>query len=338
MKRDIIGDIFLGGVLLSLLFVFSFPVLFAYNANIPRDISFAERIMSVCFVLGFVLTGVWACWKKKIWVALGLAMFAILPYIPKWFLPKVYMNMTLHGKNIGNSLLAAFLNRIYELTHAPFAGLIGMVSEKTAEQLAYRMLPSIIIGYILARIIAFYYKAYVDEKKQKHDFAHFRRVQEHQAPAMAAAAAEAPAPLGTVIVNENNEIAKETYSVKPQEAPTMQMNVEAPAPMPAIEGKAEETQVISLAAQAPTSKPAEPEVISLSAQAPTSKPVEQETAVIQLSAHAPTSETKETKTDAPSEETADDEDADMKIAEPNLDFPDIRGEAEKIDVFGDDEK
>ena len=35
MKRDIIGDIFLGGVLLSLLFLFSFPVYFSY-AGIDR--------------------------------------------------------------------------------------------------------------------------------------------------------------------------------------------------------------------------------------------------------------------------------------------------------------
>lgn len=329
MKRDIIVDIFLGGILLSLLFVFSFPVLFAYNANIPREISLAERLMSVCFVLAFFLTTVWACWKKKIWVALGLATYAFLAYIPKWFLPKVYRNITLDGRNVVNSLLASFLNRIYELTHAPFAGLTGMVSEKTADNMTYRLLPTVIFGYLFAQIVHFYYNAYVTEKKQKHDFAHFRRAQASRAPAFATAAPVAE-PLGTVIKDENNEIAKETYSVNKEEAPTVQMNVEAPAEptrviekpteVPAIEAASTDTQVISLAATAPTSKPVEEEtqVIALSAQAPTSKPAEEETQVIALSAQAPTSK--------PDEQEKD-----------NLDFPDIRGEAEKIDVFGDDE-
>ena len=69
MKRDIIGDIFLGGVLLSLLFLFSFPAYFCYTRNVPRDIFLFERIMSVCFLLGLVMSVIWACWKKKVWVA-----------------------------------------------------------------------------------------------------------------------------------------------------------------------------------------------------------------------------------------------------------------------------
>ena len=55
MKRDIIGDIFLGGVFLSLLFLFSFPAYFRYSLNGPRDIYLFERIMSVCFLLGLIM-------------------------------------------------------------------------------------------------------------------------------------------------------------------------------------------------------------------------------------------------------------------------------------------
>ena len=145
MKRDIIGDIFLGGVLLSLLFLFTFPAYFCFSQNVPRDISLTERLMSVFFVMAFILTLIWTCWKKKVWVMLGIAFFSVLPYIPKWFLPKVNMLIILNGRNIGDSLLAMLLNRIYELTHAPFTGLLGMVSEKSVEKLPYMMLPAVVI-------------------------------------------------------------------------------------------------------------------------------------------------------------------------------------------------
>lgn len=344
MKRDIIVDIFLGAVLLSILFVFSFPVFFAYNANVPRDISLFERMMSVCFLLAFILTGIWACWKKKIWVAVGLASYAILAYFPKWFLPKLNTNATLHGHSIINSLLTMLLNRIYEVTHAPFTGLIGIVSEKKAEQFAYKLLPMVIIGYILAQIIHFYYKAYVTEKKQKHDFAHFRRTQAQESPAYSGAAPVVAVPLGTVIKDENDEIAKETYSVKPEPAPTMEITrdasatqtIEAPV-VPVIERTAADTQVISLAATAPTSKQVEEEtkVISLAATAPTSKP-EETTQVIALAATAPTSSSAEPPVEEVSKES-EERSTEVPKEHEELDFPDVHGEAERIDVFGDSE-
>lgn len=338
MKRDIIVDVFLGALLLSILFVFSFPVFFAYDANITREISLIERLMSVCFVLAFVLTGIWTCWKKKIWVAAGLVAYSILPYIAKWFLPKVETSIAQNGRNIGKSLLSMFLHRIYEVTHAPFTGLIGMVSEKSAERMAYKLLPSIIIGYVLAQIIHFYYKAYMTEKKQKHDFAHFRRAQAHQTPAFAGAAPVVSEPLGTVIKDENDEIAKETYSVKPEQAPTTELRreepnsptIEATTVVPAIEATSSDTQVIALAATAPTSKSKEEtQVISLAATAPSSRPSEEKTQVISLSAVAPTSNVGEKKEDV--------EETEEKKENKELDFPDVHGEAEKIDVFGDSE-
>ena len=348
MKRDIIGDIFLGGVLLSLLFLFTFPAYFCFSQNVPRDISLTERLMSVFFVMAFILTLIWTCWKKKVWVMLGIAFFSVLPYIPKWFLPKVNMRIILNGRNIGDSLLAMLLNRIYELTHAPFTGLLGMVSEKSVEKLPYMMLPTVVISYILSQIVRFYYNAYVTEKKQMHDFDHFRKTNDIRKPLLADMNEQmesAPAPLGTVVLNEKAEVAAESFPTKNVEAEqTMQHNLASDAPAPAIPADtqgtaviplaahaptskpAEETQVIPLAAQAPTSKPAEvTKVIPLAAQAPTSKPAE-ETKVIPLAAQAPTSKPVEEK---PKEEGAPEN--------PELDFPDVHGEAEKIDVFGDND-
>lgn len=356
MKRDIIGDIFLGGVLLSLLFMFSFPVYFSFSQVTPRAISFPERMMSVCFSLALILTVIWTCWKKKVWVMLGLLMFSILPYLPKWFLPKIESRALLHGKNILDSFWSMFLNRIYELVHAPFTGLVGILPEKTVRGLPYRLLPLVLISYVLSQVVRFYHNAYVTEKKQMHDFSHFRKVHADQMPVFAAAAAapEAPSPLGTIIKNEKDEIAKETYSVKPSvDEPTVQV--------PAIETESasSDTQVIALAANAPTSQPAEEEtkVIALAASAPTSKVEEEkkeekkEDEVISLSAHAPTSAVElpakapssapispKGATEVPAEtETSKKTETPEAPASAELDFPDVHGEAEKIDVFGDDE-
>ncbi|MBO4928744.1 MAG: hypothetical protein J5379_10940 [Clostridiales bacterium] len=372
MKRDIIGDIFLGGVLLSLLFLFSFPAYFCFSENVPRAISLNERLMSIFFVMGFIMTCIWFCWKKKVWVMAGVASFGLLAYIPKWFLPKVNMRIILNGRSIVDSILSMILNRIYELTHAPFTGLLGMVPEKTVEKLPYVMLPLVIISYIVSQIIRFYHNAYVTEKKQMHDFAHYRK-NVVRAPKMPAGfEREAPSPLGTVVLNEKSEIAKESFPVKTQEnEPTIQHNLSEQAPAPAIPAGSGDTAVIALAAHAPTSKPSEEtQVIALSAHAPTSKPEEDES-VIALSAHAPTSkDAEETKVialsdHAPSSAKAPDdvtsvqekeEPAESETKKPDegerteaekpdeggppeaeLDFPDVHGEAEKIDVFGDDD-
>ena len=368
MKRDIIGDIFLGGVLLSLLFMFSFPVYFSFSQVTPRAISFPERMMSVCFSLALLLTVIWTCWKKKVWVMLGLLMFSILPYLPKWFLPKLESRALLHGKNIMDSFWSMFLNRIYELVHAPFTGLVGIFPEKTVRGLPYRLLPLVLLSYVLSQIVRFYHNAYVTEKKQMHDFSHFRKVHADQMPVFAAAAEapEAPSPLGTIIKNEKDEIAKETYSVKPSvDEPTMQV--------PAIETESasSDTQVIALAANAPTSRPAvdETQVIALAANAPTSQPAEEETKVIALAASAPTSKGEEEKKEEKEEDevislsahaptsavelpakaassavelpakapSSAEEPSEKTPSSAELDFPDVHGEAEKIDVFGDDE-
>ncbi|MBO4474428.1 MAG: hypothetical protein J5750_05875 [Clostridiales bacterium] len=359
MKRDIIGDIFLGGVLLSLLFLFTFPAYFCFSQNVPRDISLTERLMSVFFVLAFLLTCIWVCWKKKVWVMLGMAFFSVLPYIPKWFLPKVNMRIIMNGRSILDSFLSMLLNRIYELSHAPFTGLLGMASEKTVEDLPYAMLPMVVISYIFSQIVRFYYNAYVTEKKQIHDFNHFRKANDIRRPAFADLenAEPAPAPLGTVVMNENAEIAAESFPTKNVEAEqTMQHNLSSDAPAAALPGDTQATAVIALPAHAPTSKTQTAEateVMGIPPPAPASSPKEQtqvialpssdlnpevpeEPKVIALSAHAPTSSTKSGE-DMPENTNEEKTDPAEDPEDKQLDFPDVHGEAEKIDVFGDDD-
>ncbi len=342
MKRDIIGDIFLGGVLVGLLFLFSFPAYFCYTKNVPRDIFLFERLMSVCFLLGLIMAVIWTCWKKKVWVMLGICTFGLLAYIPKWFLPGIEARAGKPGKNIVDSLLSTFFNRIYELTHAPFTGLIGMCSEKQAEKLPYLILPVVIIAYVMSQIVRFYHNAYVLEKKQLHDFDHFRKNNAVRSPVMTfAPEPEAPSPLGTIVLNEKAEVAAENFPVKKQEEDqtvTHNLTGDAAKALPAGE---QPTEVIALAAHAPSSQPAEEtQVIALAAHSPSTPielPANSPSTPIELPATAPSTAI-ELPAQAPTsgEAAAPQEEPVTPPADESLDFPDVHGEAEKIDVFGDD--
>lgn len=347
MKRDIIGDIFLGGILLSLLFLLSFPAYFIFGGVQARPIELTERIMSICFTLAWILAIVWCCWKKKVWVMLGMAVFGFLAYIPKWFIPKVNMRIILNGTSLLDSFLSMFLNRVYEMMHAPFSGFVGIVSEKSACKMAELLFPSIVISYVLSQIVRYYHQAYVAEKKSIRDFADFRKANATRKPiGLENAVREIPAPLGTIVLNEKAEIASETIAGQAPQAvasttttniASAENTVRVPnLDLPNLEApKEDETQVIALAAHAPSSKE-ETKVIPLAAHAPSS---EDKTQVIQLAAHAPSS-ADETQVialaaTAPSSGEANKPEQQDPPKE-ELDFPDVRGEAEKIDVFGDE--
>ncbi len=404
MKRDIIGDIFLGGVLLSLLFIFSFPVYFEWNGVVARPIELNERLMGVCYLMAWILVAVWACWKKKVWVVVGAASFGLLAYLPKWFLPMVDEKILKEGSSMVDSFLSMLLNRIYELIHAPFVGTVGLLGEDTAKKLPEVLFPAIVIAYILVQIIRYYRNAYITEKKQMHDWAHFRKNTEARMATAAAAAAaaeqpSAPLPLGTVVLNEKAEVAEATFpgrevapsavddktavanlndpgTIRRVSADTMKVPP-IPAPSDTIrlgdgDTKAVElparastsvreddgdTKAIELPARAPTSAQAEDgdtKAIELPAHAPTSAPVEDgDTKAIELPAHAPTSVPADddatkpiilaahapTSKDMTEPAPAETPKAETPTTPPEdvLDFPDVRGEAEKIDVFGDDD-
>lgn len=343
MKRDIIGDIFLGGVLLSLLFLFSFPVYFSYNGIQARPIDMFEHIMSVCFTLAWILLCVWCCWKKRFWIMLGATSFALLAYLPRWFLPKVNMRIIMNGKSLLDTFLSMLLNRIYELSHAPFVGLVGIVSEKTALKMADLMLPSILVSYIVSQIVRYYHNAYVAEKKEKRDFADFRKANATRKPiGLENAVREAAVPLGTIVLNEKAEVASETFTGQsPDTTAATTTNIPAPeeaAKARVIEAPKEDaTQVIALAAHAPTSKE-ETKVIPLPARAPSSADTTQ---VIALAAKAPTSVVPAPApvpaSEAPAPAPAPAQEEKPTSEGDTLDFPDVRGEAEKIDVFGENE-
>ena len=245
------------------------------------------------------------------------------------------------GKNIIDTLLSTFFNRIYELVHAPFTGLIGMCSEKQAEKLPYLILPVVIIAYLISQIVRFYHNAYVAEKKQIHDFDHFRKTNAVRSPVMPfAPEPEAPSPLGTIVLNEKAEVAAETFPVKKQEDDQTVMNNlsgEAAAALPSGE---QPTEVIALAAHAPSSAPSdETQVIALAAHSP-STPIELPATAPSTPIELPAGEEEGTVEMVVPTEMAEPVDTvspvEMELpTDESLDFPDVHGEAEKIDVFGD---
>lgn len=404
MKRDIIGDIFLGGVLLSLLFLFTFPVYFSYNGVHVRPVELTERLMSVCFIMAWILTIIWACWKKKVWVIAGAAIFGLLAFLPKWCLPMVDEHIAKEGSDFLWSTLSSFLNRIYELVHAPFAGSIWILGEKGAMNMPEKLLPVCVISYVATNIFRYYQTAFVTERKQMKDFAHFRKNTEARKARVAdpSEVREAPMPLGTVVMNEKAEIEHAVYTGRENtlvDDATVEANVKAGADdnatkrIPTEETEAgtkrieavepedatkrietaepedatkrietaepedatkrietaedqeatkkietvepqEETKVIELAAHAPTSRD----------QEPSEEPASEETQVIQLAAHAPTSKVDESASETETVETAEAETGKEDPVKDNttedggiLDFPDVRGEAEVIDVFADND-
>ena len=361
MKRDIIGDIFLGGVLLSLLFIFSFPVYFAWEGVVARPIELNERLMGVCYLMMWILVAIWACWKKKVWVIAGSAFFGLLAYLPKWFLPIVEERIHEGGSSFLDSFLSMLLNRIYELIHAPFVGTVGILGEKTAQKLPEVLFPAFILAYILVQIVRYYRNAYITEKKQMHDWAHFRKNTEARMATAATVAGEQPAtplPLGTVVMNEKAEVEQAVFPGREIGTPNVDdmtavanLNHEdatkkvsdatmqaIPVPKPEDAARIEDTgtKVVELPAHAATSRPAEEgdtKAIELPAHAPTSVVSEGadegDTKAIPLPARAPTSreQTPPVPQQVPEPPQSEPEDV--------LDFPDVRGEAEKIDVFGD---
>ncbi len=382
MKRDIIGDIFLGGVLLSLLFLFSFPVYFSYAGVHARPVELTERLMSVCFIMAWILTIIWACWKKKVWVIAGAAVFGILAFVPKWCLPMVDEHIAKEGSDFLWSTMSSILNRIYELVHAPFAGSVWLLGEKTAMNMPEKLLPVCVIAYVATNIFRYYKNAFVTERKQMKDFAHFRKSTEARKAAQSASAGsvrEAPMPLGTVVMNENAQVEKAVYTGRENalvDGATMEAtaiagsedatkrlsdagNEEAtrrisentdedatrripdnaegePTRRIETETPAEETKVIELAAHAPSSR--NPEEAAEETPAAEENTDTEKTQVIQLAAHAPTSHVDGVEENAEADSGYDKEETgEEPKTGGELDFPDVRGEAEVIDVFGDND-
>ncbi|MCR5059988.1 MAG: hypothetical protein K6A80_03035 [Saccharofermentans sp.] len=270
MRRDYFTCVFLACIAGALAFVCFEPLYFKYEITVPREFGLFESIASCCYLVFFLVAlPIYAGYKKKYWIAVGLACYGALIYLPKLFYPSQFL-LTGEDASLFHMLIAMILRGIYGMMNAPFAALSGIWGDDVASHFAYLILPCSILFPFFIRLYRFYRDAYVAEQldpasvvaapsSSKFDRKIHRPHREEKKPEV----------LGTVI---SAPVRKEPQASQPQveappekpqvEAPPVKPKMDAPEKSPALEGKDE--QVIPL----PGPKPAE-EVIQLGAPRPT---------------------------------------------------------------------
>ena len=202
MKRDIISDIVLLFSLIGLLFMFGNTPYLQYDAVVTRSISIYERMGSFFFIILMLFAIVVCAWKKKLFVMIGCACYGLLAYLPGIFLPGIEKSIAKGGTSLLDTFASLFWHRIYEVVNAPFAGQIGIVSEKTAAGMSKWFLPMTVITYIVVQLYRFYRDAYVAEQMHRSEMAnlqHASLAKEIATPLRQQAAQ----PLGTIVTAPN---------------------------------------------------------------------------------------------------------------------------------------
>lgn len=286
MRRDYFTCVFLACIAGALAFVCFEPLYFKYEITVPREFGLFETIASCCYLVFFLVAlPIYAGYKKKYWIAVGLACYGALIYLPKLFYPSQFL-LTGEDASLFHMLIAMILRGIYGMMNAPFAALSGVWGDDVASHLAYLILPCSILFPFFIRLYRFYRDAYVAEQldpasvvaapsSSKFDRKIHRPHKVEKKPEV----------LGTVI---SAPVRKEPQAAQPQQvqqsqveaapekpkveappekaqvgAPPEKPKMDAPEKRPTLEGKDE--QVIPL----PGPKPAADEVIQLGAPRPT---------------------------------------------------------------------
>ncbi|MBN1891810.1 MAG: hypothetical protein JW780_03445 [Clostridiales bacterium] len=164
MRRDVIISVFLFFVFFALVFVYLFPIYFAYGQVFFRSVSIAERIMSVFFVLCWVALCGYCAYFKKLTAFFGGLLYALLPYIPEMVIPRLSTATPGSEPNLFTSLLDSLLRRIYELVHAPMVGISVLFPPEKAIGIGKLMLPVLVFSYLATQIFRFYRNAYLADQ------------------------------------------------------------------------------------------------------------------------------------------------------------------------------
>ena len=172
MNRDRAMNVFLLFLLLSLIFIWLFPVYFSYGIAYIRDISLAERILSLLFVLLWFAFCGYTAWKKRIPLLFGGIAYSLLTYIPGLFLPGLVKMAEGSDPSVAAGVAEFLFQRLYELTRAPLVGISVLFSTKQAPGLGKLMLPSLVITYVCVQLIRGYRNAYLAEQLHLDDIAY----------------------------------------------------------------------------------------------------------------------------------------------------------------------
>lgn len=294
MRRDYFTCVFLACIAGALAFVCFEPLYFKYEIIVPREFGLFESIASCCYLVFFLLAvPIYAGYKKKYWIAAGLACYGALIYLPKLFYPSQFL-LTGEDASLFHILGAMILRGIYGMMNAPFAALSRIWGDDVASHFVYWILPCSILIPFAIRVYRFYRDAYVAEQldpasvvaapsSSKFDRKIHRPHKQEKKPEVLGTVISAPVRKKPDPQPQQPEQVKqpvpeiEPSPEKPQvdappekpqmDAPPAKPKVEAPEKRPELEGKDE--QVIPLPApKSSASTASADEVIQLGAPKP----------------------------------------------------------------------
>ena len=237
MRRDYFTCVFLALIAGALAFICFEPLYFKYGMVTPREFGLFECVASSFYLVFFLIAvPVYAGYKRKYWIAAGLACYGALAYLPAIFYPAQEL---IAGKDAGifHVAVAAVLRGIYGMVNAPFASLSRIWGDKVASSLSYWILPMSLIIPLIIRIYRFYRDAYVQEQLSPADVvASPSNSKFDRKAAVETKEEKKPEVLGTVISAPVKDVRRAEEAPAPAPAPAP---VAEPATEPAAESGAE---------------------------------------------------------------------------------------------------
>ena len=165
MRRDYFTCVFLLCICAALFFVCFEPLYYTYGLIVPREFSTAETVFSWVYTGAvFVVIPLYSAFRKRAWMAIGLASYGLLACLPTWILPGLADKVSGNDAGILDVGLNFILRCIYAMVNAPFASLSEPLGDDTASKLSLRILPVILIVYAVFQIFRFYRDAYLAER------------------------------------------------------------------------------------------------------------------------------------------------------------------------------
>ena len=164
MRRDYFTCVFLASIAGALMFVLFEPLYLKYGGVVYREFGLIESISSVFYAVAFLIAiPLYAGYKRKYWIAAGLACYGVLAYLPSIFYPKQVL-ITGESASIFHVIVAMVLRGIYGMVNAPFAALSRLWGDDVAAAMSKWILPMAIVIPLIIRTIRFYRDAYVAEQ------------------------------------------------------------------------------------------------------------------------------------------------------------------------------
>ncbi|MBP0968993.1 MAG: hypothetical protein J5744_02505 [Oscillospiraceae bacterium] len=247
MRRDYFTCVFLACIAGALCFVCFEPLYFKYGGIVVREFGLTECIASAVYVVFFlVAVPLYAGYRRKYWISVGLACYGLLAYLPGMLYPaQVYL--TGDDASMVHILIALILRGIYGMVNAPFAALSRIWGDSVASSLSYWILPLSVLFPLLIKTYRFYRDAYVAEQlnpatvvsapsNSKFDRRDHRREQKKEAK---------PEVLGTVISAPVRDLVKreESSPIEREEPKTEMIEAAKPAGGELVKSEAQHPQI-----------------------------------------------------------------------------------------------